>query len=137
MSSTPNFINYLMNKALFFINVISLIAILSCNNNKQGTSPDQQQADTSIPVVSAAKVKTILFFGNSLTAGYGVDPSEAFPALIQNKIDSLKLNYKVINGGVSGETSSGETVALTGYCGNRLIYLFLNWEETMGCGEFH
>ena len=52
-------------------------------------------------------MKTILFFGNSLTAGYGVDPSEAFPALIQNKIDSLQLNYKVINGGVSGETSSG------------------------------
>jgi acyl-CoA thioesterase-1 len=52
-------------------------------------------------------VKAILFFGNSLTAGYGVDPSEAFPALIQNKIDSLKLNYKVINAGVSGETSSG------------------------------
>src|SRR5450756_609388 len=37
--------------------------------------------------------KTILFFGNSLTAGYGVNPSEAFPALIQNRIDSLKLPY--------------------------------------------
>ena len=87
--------------------MISLIAIVSCNNNKQNISSTQQQADKSIPVVSAAKVKTILFFGNSLTAGYGVDPSEAFPALIQNKIDSLKLAYKVINGGVSGETSSG------------------------------
>ena len=107
MSATPNFINYLMNKALSFINMISLIAIVSCNNNKQKISSKQQEADKSIPVISAAKVKTILFFGNSLTAGYGVDPSEAFPALIQNKIDSLKLNYKVINGGVSGETSSG------------------------------
>ena len=106
MSATPNFINYLMNKTLSFINVISLIAIVSCNNNKQNTG-SAKPADTSIHVVSAAKVKTILFFGNSLTAGYGVDPSEAFPALIQNKIDSLQLNYKVINGGVSGETSSG------------------------------
>ncbi|HZW64125.1 MAG TPA: arylesterase, partial [Hanamia sp.] len=44
--------------------------------------------------------------GNSLTAGYGVDPSEAYPALIQEKIDSLHLNYKVINAGVSGETTS-------------------------------
>ena len=52
-------------------------------------------------------VKTIVFFGNSLTAGYGLEPTEAFPALIQKKIDSLKLPYKVINAGVSGETSAG------------------------------
>jgi acyl-CoA thioesterase I len=106
MSATPNFINYLMIKTLAFLNVVSLIALTGCNNNKQNTSP-AQQSDTSVHAVSATKVKTILFFGNSLTAGYGVDPSEAFPALIQNKIDSLKLNYKVINGGVSGETSAG------------------------------
>src|ERR1017187_7847466 len=96
-----------MNKFLSFINLFLLMAIVSCNNNKQGINSKQQQAGKNTPVISVAKVKTILFFGNSLTAGYGVDPSEAFPALIQNKIDSLKLNYKVINGGVSGETSSG------------------------------
>jgi acyl-CoA thioesterase-1 len=50
--------------------------------------------------------KNILFLGNSITAGYGVGESQAFPALIQNKIDSLKLNYKVINAGISGETSA-------------------------------
>jgi acyl-CoA thioesterase I len=103
MSATSNFINYLMNKTLSIINVILLIAIVSCNNHRQ----DKPQHDKSNSVVSAVKVKTILFFGNSLTAGYGVDPSEAFPALIQNKIDSLQLNYKAINAGVSGETSSG------------------------------
>jgi len=52
------------------------------------------------------KIKHILFFGTSLTAGYGLDPTEAYPALIQNKIDSLKLPYQVINGGLSGETSA-------------------------------
>lgn len=52
-------------------------------------------------------MKTILFFGNSLTAGYGLEPEESFPALIQEKIDSLELPYKVINGGLSGETSAG------------------------------
>jgi acyl-CoA thioesterase-1 len=51
--------------------------------------------------------KNIVFFGNSLTAGYGLDLSEAFPALIQSRIDSLKLPYKVINAGLSGETSAG------------------------------
>ncbi|MBA9078031.1 MULTISPECIES: GDSL-type esterase/lipase family protein [Rufibacter] len=52
-------------------------------------------------------MKNILFFGNSLTAGYGLSPSESFPALIQKKIDSLQLPYKAINAGLSGETSAG------------------------------
>ncbi|MEX0844776.1 MAG: GDSL-type esterase/lipase family protein, partial [Balneolaceae bacterium] len=51
--------------------------------------------------------KTILFFGDSITAGLGVDKEQAFPALIQSKIDSLSLNYQVVNGGLSGETSAG------------------------------
>lgn len=51
--------------------------------------------------------RTILFFGDSITAGLGVDPDQAFPALIQEKIDEEKRAYRVINGGVSGETSAG------------------------------
>lgn len=105
MPSSLNFINYLMNKSISVIYLFLLMIAVSCNNNKQGTNP-KQQADKSVPVISGVKMKTVLFFGNSLTAGYGIDPSEAFPALIQNKIDSLKLNYKVINAGVSGETSA-------------------------------
>ena len=49
----------------------------------------------------------ILFFGDSITAGYGLNPDKAFPALIQQKIDSLGLNYTVVNAGLSGETSAG------------------------------
>ena len=51
--------------------------------------------------------KTILFVGTSLTAGYGIDPQQAYPSLIQRRIDSLGLSYDAINAGVSGETSSG------------------------------
>lgn len=52
--------------------------------------------------------KTILFFGDSLTAGYGLDdPALAFPALIQARIDAEKLPYRVINAGLSGETTAG------------------------------
>lgn len=51
--------------------------------------------------------KTIVFFGNSITAGYGVDAEEAFPSLIRQRIDSLHLPYEVVNAGSSGETSSG------------------------------
>lgn len=79
---------------------------LSCNNNNPKDTNNQEEKKTAA-VDSLANKKTIVFFGNSLTAGYGVDPTEAYPALIQNTIDSLKLNYKVINAGVSGETSAG------------------------------
>jgi acyl-CoA thioesterase-1 len=48
----------------------------------------------------------VLFIGTSLTAGYGLDPEEAYPALIQGRIDSLGLGYTVVNAGVSGETSA-------------------------------
>jgi acyl-CoA thioesterase-1 len=50
---------------------------------------------------------TILFLGDSLTAGYGLGQSQAFPALIREKIESEKLPYEVINAGLSGETSAG------------------------------
>jgi acyl-CoA thioesterase I len=50
---------------------------------------------------------TILFLGTSLTAGYGIDPQQAYPALIQQKIDSAGLDFRVINAGLSGETSAG------------------------------
>lgn len=81
-----------------------LFMILSCTDNKNVSGT----ADDSIKNAPAAtKTKTIIFFGNSLTAGYGLSPSQAFPALIQAKIDSLGLPYTVVNAGVSGETSSG------------------------------
>jgi len=53
------------------------------------------------------KPKSILFLGDSITAGYGLDQSQAFPALIKARIDDANLNYTVVNAGLSGETSSG------------------------------
>lgn len=55
----------------------------------------------------AQERKTILIFGDSIAAGLGVDPEQAFPAVIQEKVDSVGLNYEVLNGGLSGETSAG------------------------------
>jgi len=52
-------------------------------------------------------VKTILFFGDSLTAGYGLSTEEAFPALVEKKINEKEKRCKVINAGLSGETSAG------------------------------
>jgi acyl-CoA thioesterase-1 len=53
-----------------------------------------------------APKKHIVFFGNSLTAGYGLPPDSAFPALVQARIDSLQLPWKVVAAGLSGETTA-------------------------------
>ena len=123
MNSYKNIINNLIKKRRVMVCVFSnrsgqnsitscfllmlFFAMASCNNNSnESTSKKQEDIVKNNSVDSSVKKKTILFFGNSLTAGYGVDPSEAYPALIQDRIDSLHLNYKVINAGISGETTS-------------------------------
>ncbi len=50
---------------------------------------------------------TVLIVGTSLTAGLGLDPDQAYPALLQGKVDSVGLPYRVVNAGLSGETSAG------------------------------
>lgn len=62
----------------------------------------------SITVTDAQDdTKVILFYGNSLTAGMGLDPEQAFPHLIQQKLNKLGKDYRVVNAGLSGETSAG------------------------------
>ena len=96
-----------------FIHPISKIAILilfagilaSCGSpSEKKETETQETTDLQTP---AATEKTILFFGNSLTAGYGIEQDDAFSGLTQARIDSLGLNYRVINGGLSGETTAG------------------------------
>jgi acyl-CoA thioesterase-1 len=58
------------------------------------------------PDATGAK-KRIVVLGDSITAGYGLDPQEAYPALLQKKIDAAGLPYTVTNAGVSGDTTAG------------------------------
>ena len=50
---------------------------------------------------------TLVVLGDSLAAGYGVEPTEAFPALLQRKLDAAGMAYEVVNAGVSGDTTAG------------------------------
>jgi acyl-CoA thioesterase-1 len=96
-----------------FFSVWAAVFLLACNSQPaektdQATPPIASPDSASDgPVDQKAGQKAILFFGNSLTAGYGLDPEQAFPALIQQRIDSLGLGYRVVNAGLSGETTTG------------------------------
>jgi acyl-CoA thioesterase-1 len=85
--------------------VFALAALaFACGREERGAetrapSAEAPATDTSAPAV--------LFLGTSLTAGMGLSADEAYPALIEAKIDSAGLGFRVVNAGVSGETSAG------------------------------
>src|SRR6478735_9570997 len=100
--------NFYMGAKYFLTGMLVMALLARCGNNEEkaneGGNQKREQVTTD---AKKEKAKTIVFYGNSLTAGYGVDPSESFPSVVQDKIDSLQLPYKVINAGVSGETTAG------------------------------
>jgi len=95
---------------LRFCYFLIFLLLLSCAEDASKKEKNKQIEiieSESTPATNAG-TKTILFFGDSLTAGYGLDDiNDAFPGIIQSKIDSLGFNYKVINSGLSGETTAG------------------------------
>ena len=57
--------------------------------------------------VAAEELKVMVCLGDSLTAGLGLDPDEAYPALLQKKIEAAGLPWRVVNAGLSGDTTAG------------------------------
>ena len=89
----------------------SLIIILfSCKTDAKKTTSKKEVTTNvvSTKTENTTNNKCIVVFGDSLTAGYGLeDVKDAYPGLLQQKIDSLQLGYTVINSGISGETTAG------------------------------
>lgn len=89
--------------------VLLLSAALSgCRSGDSRTVPPGPVSQ-AIPAAKDSEVsrRTLLFVGTSITAGYGLDPAVAWTTLVQQKIDSAGLPFRVINAGVSGESSAG------------------------------
>ncbi|REE25942.1 acyl-CoA thioesterase-1 [Winogradskyella pacifica] len=97
------------SKLLKFCYFITAFLLVSCGDNKtEKTTETLSEIQTEETVATDSNTKTILCFGDSITAGYGLDDTnDAFPSVLQQKIDALDLNYTVINSGLSGETTAG------------------------------
>jgi len=96
-----------MRKSQLFYALLGFIFFASC-----GETTKKEEIKGGEEVVEDQDQKSdedgvILFFGTSLTAGMGLDPNDAYPAVIQKKLDSLDLPYQVVNAGLSGETTAG------------------------------
>ncbi len=87
--------------------ILSLV-LLACGGDtvKKKEPIETTKSETTTTINTASK--TMLFFGDSLTAGYGLDDiNDAYPAIIQSIVDSLGMDYTVVNSGLSGETTAG------------------------------
>lgn len=87
--------------------ILSLLValVIACDGGSRSTP----QVDPAFGAGSPPRtdIPAVVFLGTSLTAGLGVDPEAAYPAVIGRRLDSLGMPYRVVNAGVSGETSAG------------------------------
>lgn len=81
--------------------------MIGCEGTERNGDPAAEGVALAAPDSAAVMAPTVLMLGTSLTAGYGLQPEDALPALIQNRVDSAGLPFRVVNAGVSGETSAG------------------------------
>lgn len=91
---------------------VAMAALTACGRTTERDRDTTASAAPAAPAASAVPaavpaVPAVVFLGTSLTAGYGLDEDQAYPALIQQRIDSLGLPFRVVNAGVNGETSAG------------------------------
>jgi acyl-CoA thioesterase-1 len=88
-----------MLKAFYAVMFVTWVLVSGCDREQQESAIIQEE--------SSDEMRVIVALGDSLTAGYGVDESESYPALLEEKLQADGYNYEVVNSGVSAETSSG------------------------------
>ena len=84
-----------------------LLASPGCDAGGGGAGVSGNDPAAAAQGAPASERPVVLFLGDSLSAGYGLAAEEAFPALVQERIDAAGLDYRVVNAGVSGDTSAG------------------------------
>ena len=96
-----------MRKSHLFYALLVFIFFTSCGETTKKEENNGVEEKVENQDQKSDESGVILFFGTSLTAGMGLDPNDAYPAVIQKKLDSLNLPYQVVNAGLSGETTAG------------------------------
>lgn len=93
----------------FAITVLAIFAGMATavGCDRKSEEPVVEQKSSTPPVEETAMEGTIVAMGDSLTEGYGVSEDAAYPALLEQKLREEGYPFRVVNAGISGETSSG------------------------------
>jgi len=99
----------MMRRFASFVLAAGLVACTACGNHSDGPPPVEGRATPAHSASSDAADSRprIVILGDSLTAGLGLPSNEAYPAVLQRRLNQKGLNYRVVNAGVSGDTSAG------------------------------
>jgi acyl-CoA thioesterase I len=105
----------LSRSSAFAACALLVAALVACSSHEPSSSPAASAAPA--PALAAARDERrpiavdsrprVVILGDSLTAGLGLPSDEAYPALLQTRLDKEGLKYEVVNAGVSGDTSAG------------------------------
>jgi acyl-CoA thioesterase-1 len=97
-----------LSRLLKFSYIFCIICAFGCGESPSARPQDNTESVPAAEMADSPSTKSgiILFFGDSLTAGLGLNPNLAFPGLIAQRLDSLGYSYQVVNAGLSGETTA-------------------------------
>lgn len=98
-----------MRRPLYLLTLLLVLPLAACTQQSQPESSAVPTGETPASTDTRRDAGQVLILGNSIAAGYGLERPEkqAFPALLQQKIDSLGWDFEVRNAGESGLTTSG------------------------------
>jgi acyl-CoA thioesterase I len=96
-----------MKIVCFGLLMFTMSVFAACKSGPPKEATNMPAADSSAPAKPAKSVAKIVAFGDSLTAGYGLNPDQSYPALLQKRLTADGYDYEVVNAGISGDTSAG------------------------------
>ena len=114
-----------MSKARSFTLVMTLFAALTLACDRKVQPPVASASPQARPEPAPQALGTLVFLGDSLTAGLGLDKEQAFPALIEARLKADGRPWKVVNAGVSGDTTAGGAVRLDWIYRQKVDVLFV------------
>lgn len=114
-----------MIKNIFYLLAVLVAALFACQGQSSDKNTNQMKNKSTEKVENVTAKKSIVFFGNSLTAAYNLNISEGFAGRIEQRLDSMNAGYKVIHAGNSGETTAGGVSRVDWVIGRQNVDIFV------------
>ncbi len=110
---------------LHYLLLAAALVWAGCGRDRQPAAKSSPEESATAPPQKADTRPVIVAFGDSLTAGHGVDPGQSYPDCLQRELDRRGYAYRVVNAGISGDTTTGGLVRVSEVTGLRPVIVIL------------